>query len=110
MPDFQDPFEAYRAKKAADKKKPEVAQPKAPPREDGRPQGFATHRMDFDKSEDAAPAPAPPPKGFDSGKLGKLKPIDPGQKPKGFGKDRLGPGPKKPIDPDEEPPPRRKGE
>ncbi len=113
MPDYQDPFEAYRARKKADKDKKEV--PKAaealPPSEDGRPRGFASHRLDFGKDKGAPPpAPAEPPKGFESGKLGKLKHVDPGQKPKGFGKDRLGPGPKAPPAPPDDSTSHRKEE
>jgi|GEM_PF-7004556 len=110
-----DPFEAYRAKKKAekDKKDAEKAASALPEREDGRPKGFATHRMDFDKRQDGAPPPppppAPPPKGFE-GKPGKLRPVDPIQKPKGFGKDRLGPGPKRPPPPPDPPDKRPKDE
>ncbi|MEK7865811.1 MAG: hypothetical protein AAB434_03955 [Planctomycetota bacterium] len=111
-----DPFEAYRAKKKADKEKKDAAQP-APgpqPSEDGRPRGFASHRMDFDQRQDGAPPPAPPPaplpKGFENGKLGKLGHLDPGQKPRGFGRDRLGPGPKRPPAPPDPPDKRPKDE
>lgn len=114
MPDFQDPFEAYRAKKKAEREKKEAEQAAQalPLREDGRPRGFSTHRMDFDKRRDGAPppapAPAPRPKGFENGKLGKLQHADPGAKPKGFANDKLGPGPKRPIEPPDEPTTRRK--
>lgn len=112
-----DPFEAYRARKKAEKEKKDAGQPAkdTPAREDGRPPGFASHRMDFDKRQDGAPppppaSPAPPPKGFESGKLGKLEHVDPGQKPRGFSRDRIGPGPKRPPPPPDPPNPPRKVE
>ena len=90
-----DPFEAFRKKKKEEAEKAEklaqIAQQageKPPPREDGRPQGFVTHRHDFGKNPDEAASEEkvqPRPKGYQPTQLvSELTPVEPPPKPKGF--------------------------
>ncbi len=89
-----DPFEAFRKRKKVEAEEAEKlaqiaekAKQVQPPREDGRPQGFVTHRHDFDKVDETPPEEKtePRPKGFVPTQLSsELTPIEPPPRPKGF--------------------------
>ncbi|MBI3097999.1 MAG: hypothetical protein HYY93_07110 [Planctomycetes bacterium] len=107
---YVDPFEAFKKKADVDRpvRKEEAAatEPSLGPKLDekdleGRPKGFATHRLSFGKENPIAKPTEPltRPKGFDRGrvedaseKIVQNRPADV-PKPKGFDLGKLGSGP-----------------